>query len=839
MRKNKAVSLLLAVVMVCALFTPVAAADYADVQGHWAADAISRWSDIGIIQGDGTGFRPDDAITRAETATIINNVISYIDVADNTFSDVDSSAWYADAVLKLNAAGVMQGDGDGTARPAAAISREEAMVLFARAFGFKTANTSTLSQYGDASQISGWATDAVGQMTAAGFIQGNDGNLRPKDAITRAEIVTILDNMIGLYATDAGTYQDNYGSKLAIIKAGNTTISNSIVGGIVISPQVGNGSVQIINTQVSGNLTNLAPNASISTSGSTVESTTGIESGGNSSLIFNNGGGTSNRTYTILFNANGGTWGSNSTRQITYNRNTRLSSKAPSNPTRDGYDFAGWYTTRSGAENLSASYEINMSSYVTRSMTLYAGWQEDNTPTPSPSPSPEPQQLTVTFVSMGAPTVVPVEEGETVANMPADPAERAGFTFEGWYTGTTTDSKEFTAETVVEENMVVYAVWTADEATTGLVTVEMTETVENADMAIAYPPSAVAGETITVLVTPETGYEVTGVAVSYVIGEGEAVPVKNVTENNGTYSFVVPEGVAGAVFTVTPTIAQSAYTVTVAEDITGGTVTADKTAEVHYGDTITLTVAPETGYKLESLTATAEGETEPFYTADVEAESFTFTMPDANVTVNAAFAEENPTPAAVSEVAVTLEGKAVSVTFNVDKGFTFNNYEGITGTEDEQLAAITELYTKLLNGSDAEKDAAAEAIGNDVIVVYSYEDENGDQQVLKTKDGAPLVKNKLWGGYLFYQDGDTVTRLDGTSAEEGDDYVGIAFPAGKSWITTTGPSTNLVDTEWLGPVAGKNLQIDVMVINDGNISTGTATVPVPAAETPDTAEVTE
>ena len=89
MRKNKAVSLLLAVVMVCALFTPVAAADYADVQGHWAADAISRWSDIGIIQGDGTGFRPDDAITRAETATIINNVISYIDVADNTFSDVD------------------------------------------------------------------------------------------------------------------------------------------------------------------------------------------------------------------------------------------------------------------------------------------------------------------------------------------------------------------------------------------------------------------------------------------------------------------------------------------------------------------------------------------------------------------------------------------------------------------------------------------------------------------------------------------------------------------------------------------------------------------------------
>ena len=258
MRKNKAVSLLLAVVMVCALFTPVAAADYADVQGHWAADAISRWSDIGIIQGDGTGFRPDDAITRAETATIINNVISYIDVADNTFSDVDSSAWYGRRCFKAERSRRHAGRWGWNCPSGCGISREEAMVLFARAFGFKTANTSTLSQYGDASQISGWQPRCGWTDDGGWFIQGNDGNLRPKDAITRAEIVTILDNMIGLYATDAGTYQDNYGSKLAIIKAGNTAISNSIVGGIVISPQVGNGSVQIINTQVSGNLTNLA-----------------------------------------------------------------------------------------------------------------------------------------------------------------------------------------------------------------------------------------------------------------------------------------------------------------------------------------------------------------------------------------------------------------------------------------------------------------------------------------------------------------------------------------------------------------------------------------------------
>ena len=86
-------------------------------------------------------------------------------------------------------------------------------------------------------------------------------------------------------------------------------------------------------------------------------------------------------------------------------------------------------------------------------------------------------------------------------------------------------------------------------------------------------------------------------------------------------------------------------------------------------------------------------------------------MPDADVTVNAVFAEENPTPAKVSDVAVTLEGEAVSVTFNVDKGFTFNNYEGITDPETA-LTEITKLYTDLLTGSEDKKAAAAKAIGN-------------------------------------------------------------------------------------------------------------------------------
>ena len=49
-----------------------------------------------------------------------------------------------------------------------------------------------------------------------------------------------------------------------------------------------------------------------------------------------------------------------------------------------------------------------------------------------------------------------------------------------------------------------------------------------------------------------------------------------------------------------PYITPVTATVTVADDITGGTVVADKTSEVLAGDTVTLTVTPDENYELSS-----------------------------------------------------------------------------------------------------------------------------------------------------------------------------------------------------------------------------------------------
>lgn len=77
------------------------------------------------------------------------------------------------------------------------------------------------------------------------------------------------------------------------------------------------------------------------------------------------GGGTTR--YTVLFDTNGGSKLSNQT----VTRNSVI--KEPATPTKDGFDFAGWYTDK----ELKTKYDF--SAKITKSMTLYAAWTEKKT----------------------------------------------------------------------------------------------------------------------------------------------------------------------------------------------------------------------------------------------------------------------------------------------------------------------------------------------------------------------------------------------------------------------------------------------------------------------------
>lgn len=83
----------------------VSGGNFSDTAGHWAADAIGRAAAAGWIAGypDGT-FRPNAPITRAEAATIINNMLGRTPdkehLLDNmiVWPDNPESAWYYEAI---------------------------------------------------------------------------------------------------------------------------------------------------------------------------------------------------------------------------------------------------------------------------------------------------------------------------------------------------------------------------------------------------------------------------------------------------------------------------------------------------------------------------------------------------------------------------------------------------------------------------------------------------------------------------------------------------------------------------------------------------------------------
>ena len=80
------------------------------------------------------------------------------------------------------------------------------------------------------------------------------------------------------------------------------------------------------------------------------------------------------------------------------------------------------------------------------------------------------------------------------------------------------------------------------------------------------------------------------------------------------------------------------YTITV-EDATNGTVKADRTRS-SYGTTVKLTVAPDTGYTLETLTVTTGSGKEIELTNKGDGK-YTFKMPSSKVTIKATFMDDN------------------------------------------------------------------------------------------------------------------------------------------------------------------------------------------------------
>ncbi|MEG1661958.1 MAG: S-layer homology domain-containing protein, partial [Clostridiales bacterium] len=264
MKMKKSLTLLLAIMTILSIMaipafatankttTAPITANFLDTTDHWASAAIDRWSGYGIIKGDHTGhFRPDANLTRGEMATIISNLLGLSHKADNTYADLKGSEWYADAVLKCTALGILKGDGSNC-NATTSISRQEATVMLGRALGMEPAATPDLSTFTDAASVAPWAAGYVSAMAKNHIINGmGEGKFSPNLNINRASVMTILDQAITDYINKAGTYTIN-SVGLTVVAVPNVILENSKLTNLLVAEGVGEGDFTLLNTKVTG-----------------------------------------------------------------------------------------------------------------------------------------------------------------------------------------------------------------------------------------------------------------------------------------------------------------------------------------------------------------------------------------------------------------------------------------------------------------------------------------------------------------------------------------------------------------------------------------------------------
>lgn len=227
---------------------------FPDIEGHWAQDIIEKWHSFGVIAGDtATGtFRPDDFLSRAEFATLLNRIMGYPLVEIKHFSDVPADTWYAETMSRLNSAGIIQGDGNNMVRPKDPVTRQEAAVILCRALGIQeqTANIS----FQDAEEIAPWAEGAVGALYNIGAVHGWEGYFDPQDPISRCQAVTLLNNLIGAVMTIPGTWDQDVTGDLYICAKRAQLENMTVTGDLILTPGVATGDVSLSGVKVEGDL---------------------------------------------------------------------------------------------------------------------------------------------------------------------------------------------------------------------------------------------------------------------------------------------------------------------------------------------------------------------------------------------------------------------------------------------------------------------------------------------------------------------------------------------------------------------------------------------------------
>lgn len=188
-----------------AFFVSVGAATVDDYHfpDDWSHDALVFAVEEGIFVGDEKGeLNPTANITRAEMAAVLVRLTGASGKADlSVYRDIEAWQWYCDELSSAVAAGIFNGTSADTMEPKSPLTREQAVVAIARAFGLTAQQRDGWRSFSDAASLHEYARDSLCALTELGAVKGYaDGTFRPSSYITRAEIAAVLFQLIDAVA---------------------------------------------------------------------------------------------------------------------------------------------------------------------------------------------------------------------------------------------------------------------------------------------------------------------------------------------------------------------------------------------------------------------------------------------------------------------------------------------------------------------------------------------------------------------------------------------------------------------------------------------------------------
>lgn len=356
------------------------------------------------------------------------------------FTDVNTTDWYYDAVQYAYEKGMMSGTSTTMFAPNATTTRGMIVTILHRLEGTPAATGTAFTDV----PTGQWYSDAVSWASANGIVDGYGGGMfGPSDPITREQLAAILNRYSQHKGYDAGTtgsiagFSDasqvsSYAVDSMAWAVGNGLISGT--GNNTLAPK-GNAT----RAQVATILMRFCENFVDKGSNTPETPETPVS-----------------KIYMVTFDLNYG----NDTRYDAKTVKEGETVSKPSNPSRSGYSFSGWYVEKSGGK------QFDFKTGITSNLTLYAHWSSNSSSSGGGGSSgggyvpPNTTSYTVTFYMNDGTgttyTTATVVAGNSVS-APAQPT-REGYSFDGWYTDAAVTTA-YSFGVAVTGNLNLYAKW--------------------------------------------------------------------------------------------------------------------------------------------------------------------------------------------------------------------------------------------------------------------------------------------------------------------------------------------------------------------------------------------